>query len=158
MGTRTALLVVTIAVATLAVACGRASEADINQALGITPVPTVSAEQRAAESAAAAASASARSAAAAMGSQVVGAAPQGDVTVGRRQFTTLCAGCHRAGGAGPDILAPGSAGAGLTYETLLPLLREGTGHPVPPGPFPATRLSDAAIAGLAAYIQQQAGS
>ncbi len=156
MGKRALLLVASIAVASLAVACGRASEAEINQALGITPTPTASSEQLAAQSAAA----SATSAAAAMtiASPGAEAAAIGDVTRGRRQFTTQCAGCHRAGGAGPDILSPGGPGSGVTVDTLLPLLREGTGHPVPPGPYPPTRLSDGAVADIVAYVRDQAGS
>ena len=155
MGKRAVLLVVTIAVATFAVACGRASEAEINQALGITPTPTASAEQVAAQSVAAA-SAAAHAGASTSGSPMAGAAAVGDVTAGRRQFTTQCAGCHRAGGAGPDILSPGSAGTHVSFETLLPLVRQGTGHPAPPGPYPATRLSDDAVADIAAYIRDQA--
>ena len=157
MGKRGLLLVVTIAVATLAVACGRASEAEINQALGITPIPTASMEQLAAQ-AVAAASATSRAAAATVASPGAGTAPVGDVTRGRRQFTTQCAGCHRAGVAAPDLVSPGGVGAGITLDTLLPLVRQGTGHPVPPGPYSATRLSDAAVADIAAYIRDQAGS
>jgi len=156
MAKRAALLIVLIAVAVGVAACGRASQAEIDQALGITPTPTPSQEQIAASTAAAASAAAAQTAAAANPAPAAQAAAVGDVSRGSRQFTTQCAGCHRPGGPGGDILAPGGPGVDVTYETLLPLLREGTGHPVPPGPFPPTRLSDSAVQDLAAFIRSRA--
>ena len=153
---RRALLVTAlIGVAAAVAACGRATEEDINQALGITPTPTASAAQIATGTAAASATAAARAAAASS----PGAGPAvalGDVTRGRRHFQTQCAGCHRPGGAGPDILAAGGAGANVTLESLEPLIREGTGHS-PPGPYRTTEISDAALRDIAAYIRSSAG-
>ena len=158
MRTRAFLLLVVIGVALVAVACGRASTDDINQALGITPTATASAEKIAA--AAAAATRSAESAAAASSPGAGGgevAAVVGDVRRGSNQFRQVCAGCHRPNGPGGDLLAAGGPGANVTAETLRPLVREGTNHN-PPGPYPTTRVSDAAINDLAAYILSEAGA
>lgn len=148
---RFVLLVSLITIALGAAACGRATEDQINQALGITPTATQSAEQVAAATEAASATAAARELAASS----PGAAVLGDVTQGKRQFQTQCSGCHRPGGAGPDILSPGSPGATASAETLLPLVREGTGH-TPPGPYPKTLISDKQVADIAAYLRDQA--
>src|SRR5688500_8750537 len=72
-------------------------------------------------------------------------AASGDETEGKRQFNTWCTGCHGPGGNAPDLLAPGSQGAGVIFETLLPLVRDGDGHSVPPGPYRPTELSDRQI-------------
>ena len=143
-----------VSVALVGAACGRATEDQINQALGITPTATLSAEQIAAATEAASATAAARLLAASS----PGAASQGDVTQGRRQFTTWCSGCHGPGGAGPDILSPGSAGSSVTADSLLPLVREGTGHASPPGPYLPTEISDDQIADIAAYLNSEAAS
>lgn len=155
MGTRATFLVVLLGVAIGVAACGRASQIEIDQALGITPTPTLSGEQIAASAAAAASAVAARTAAAdtAQGGQ---AAALGDVSRGSRQFTTQCAGCHRPNGPGGDILAPGSAGADVSYDLLFPMIRDGAGHAAPPGPYPATLLNDEAIRDIAAFIQSRA--
>lgn len=160
-------LVAAVVVAVLAVACGRASEAEINQALGITPTATASAEQLATGTAAAAATSDARTAVAAAPAispkagespaAAAAAAVAGDVTRGRVQFLTNCQGCHGPAGNGGNLLAAGGAGATMAFESVLPLIREGTGHPVPPGPYPATRLSDSNIRDLVAFVRAQAG-
>jgi mono/diheme cytochrome c family protein len=149
---RLAVLVALITVALAAAACGRATEDQINQALGITPTATQSAEQIASATESASATAAARLLAASS----PGAVALGDVTQGSRQFQTWCAGCHRPGGAGPDILSPGSAGASISAETLLPLVREGVGHSKPPGPYRTTEISDKQVADIAAYLNAQA--
>lgn len=156
MRTRAFSLVSVTALVLLVAACGRATDAEIDQALGITPTATASAAQLATGTARAAAAATQAAVAAAGGSPGAEVAAVGDVTRGSRQFTVSCMGCHRAGGAGPDLLAPGGPGAAASAATLLPLLREGVGHAVPPGPYTATELSDATIANLAAYIQSRA--
>lgn len=150
---RLVLLVTTIGIAVFAAGCGRATPEQINQALGITPTATLSAEQIAAETAAA----STATAAHELAMSSPGAVALGDVTQGKRQFGTWCAGCHSAGGAGPDILSPGSPGASVTAETLLPLVREGKGH-TPPGPYKTTEISDKQVKDVAAYILTSAGS
>lgn len=66
-------------------------------------------------------------------------------------------GATAPGGAGPDILAPGSPGASVTADSLLPLIREGEGH-TPPGPYKPTEISDKQIADIAAYLLTSPGS
>ena len=150
---RFTLLVTVVAIALVAAACGRATEDQINQALGITPTPTLSAEQIASATEAASATAAARLLAASSPDAVA----LGDVTQGSRQFNTWCSGCHGPGGAGPDILSPGSPGASVTADSLLPLIREGVGHAAPPGPYRVTELSDDQILDIAAYLSSEAG-
>jgi mono/diheme cytochrome c family protein len=153
---RFVLLVALITVALGAAACGRATEDQINQALGITPTATRSAEQIAAATEAASATAAGRLLAAS--SPGAAAAALGDVSQGSRQFQTWCSGCHGPGGVGPDIRSPGSPGATITAATLLPLVREGVGHPEPPNPpgvYRTTEISDKQVADIAAYLRDQ---
>jgi mono/diheme cytochrome c family protein len=150
---RSTLHVAIIAVVVLATACGRATKEQINQALGITPTPTH-------EALLAAASGTATGVGTA-GAATAGIAPVevlGDVTQGKRQFGTWCAGCHGPGGAGPDIRSPGSPGSTVTAESLLPLVRDAKGHSTPPGPYKPTEISDAQIADIAAYLRSEAAS
>ena len=152
---RSALLLALITVVLGAAACGRATEDQINQALGITPTATRSAEQIASATEAASATAAARLLAASS----PGTAAQGDISQGSRQFQTWCSGCHGPGGVGPDIRSPGSPGATVTTETLLALVREGVGHPEPPDPpgvYRVTEINDKQVADLAAYLNDQA--
>jgi mono/diheme cytochrome c family protein len=157
---RFVLLVSLITVALGAAACGRATEDQINQALGITPTATQSAEQIAAATEAASATAAARRLAASSpgAAGAAGAAVLGDVTQGSRQFQTWCSGCHGPGGQGPDIRSPGSPGESVTAESLLALVREGVGHPAPPDPpgvYRTTEITDKQVADLAAYLRDQ---
>ena len=149
---RFSVLVTLIAVALLGVACGRATEEQINQALGITPTATMSAEQIASATDAASATAAARE----LALSSPGASALGDVTQGARQFQTWCSGCHGPGGMGPDIRSPGSPGASVTADSLLPLVREGEGHSTPPGPYKTTEITDSQVADIAAYLNDQA--
>ena len=110
LGLMTTVVAITLTVA----ACGRATEDQINQALGITPTATMSAEQIVESTAAASATSAARELALAS----PGAAAAGDVTAGKRQFDTWCIGCHGPGGVGPDILSPGSPGSTVDPATL----------------------------------------
>ena len=147
---RFTLLVTLVSVVLVGAACGRATEQQINQALGITPTATMSAEQIASATEAANATATSRALALASPGGALG-----DVTQGARQFQTWCAGCHTPGGMGPDIRAPGSAGASATADSLLPLVREGEGHD-PPGPYLSTEITGGQIADIAAYLNEQA--
>src|SRR4051794_7573799 len=143
---RASLLVAIVAVVVLATACGRATEEQINRALGLTPTATHESLLAASGTATGAGTA---------GAGASGASPVvalGDVVKGKRQFGTWCAGCHGPGGAGPDIRSPGSAGSTITAESLLPLVRNGTGHPTPPGPYKSTEISDSQVADIAAYL------
>ena len=152
---RFTVLVTLVSVALLGAACGRATEEEINQALGITPTATMSAAQIASATEAASATAAARALALAS----PGAGALGDVIQGARQFQTWCLGCHGPGGIGPDIRAAGSPGASVTSESLLQLVREGVGHPEPPDPpgvYTSTEISDKQVADIAAYLNEQA--
>ena len=151
---RATLLFTVVALAVVSAACGRATEDQINQALGITPTATLSAEQIASATEAASATAAARL----MAASSPGAVAAGDVTQGSRQFNTWCSGCHGPGGAGPDIRSPGSPGASVTAESLLPLIREADGHSTPPGPYLPTEITDGQIADIAAYLNSESAS
>ena len=154
-GRRGGVLIGVASIVLLVAACGRASEAEINQALGITPSPTLSAERLATGTAAAQAAAATRAAAAASPGSGGQVAAVGDVSRGSRQFTTWCFNCHGPAGA-VKLLEPGGPGAAVTAENLLPLLRDAPGHAVPPGPYTTTEIPDAAVADLAAYILSKA--
>jgi mono/diheme cytochrome c family protein len=158
MAKRGLMLATTLAAAIGLAACGRATDDEINQILGITPTPTPSAEELAEATAAASATAAARESAIASPGAAGAAVAMGDVVSGRRQFTTWCAGCHGPGGSGPALLEAGGPGAQVTASGLLPLIREGDGHGVPPGPFRETEISDDQVLDLAAYIRDEAGA
>ena len=156
MAKRAFLLVTVIGVAVTVAACGRATPAQIESALGITSSPTQSVADIAAATSSAAAVASAR-AAAASSSSPGAAGASGDVALGARQFNTWCIGCHRAGGTprGPDILSPGTAGTGLAGPDLVTLIRAGSTTHMPT--YSTTELSDKQIIDLAAYVRSLAG-
>jgi mono/diheme cytochrome c family protein len=149
---RLTFMATVFSIALVAVSCGRATEDQINQALGITPTATLSAEQIALSTAAAGATSTAR----ALAASSPGAAAQGDVTLGKRQFDTWCVACHGPGGSGPDLLAAGGPGASVTPDLLLPIIREGAGEH-PPGVYKTTEITDKQVADVAAYIQSSAG-
>lgn len=151
---RISLLMTIGSIALLAAACGRATEQEINQALGITPTATLSAEAIASATEEASATAAARLVAASS----PGAVALGDITQGARQFQTWCSGCHGGGGSGPDILSPGSPGATVSGESLLPLIREAEGHASPPGPYLVTEITDKQVVDIAAYLNDQAAN
>jgi mono/diheme cytochrome c family protein len=129
----------------LVVACGRATDEQIDQALGITPTPTVDAELAARETEEAAAQA------ASPADENAGVA-----ALGQSKFQFNCQTCHSASGTGPDLLAKGGPGASLDYATLYPIVREGEGHSPSPGPIAEFTLTDADIANIGAYIREQA--
>jgi mono/diheme cytochrome c family protein len=158
---RAALLVTIGGLALLLVACGRASEADIFAAVGITPTATLSADQIAASTATASAQQTADAAAAgspAAGSPAAEVAALGDVNRGRSTFGTWCQNCHTPGGGGqaPDILAPAGPGADLALDTFTVFIREGETHP--PGPYRTSDFSDRQLGDLLAYILAESSS
>ena len=142
-------------VAIVLIACGRATDEQIDQALGITPTstidPTVSSNE----------TATAEAAELAVGSPGSGSAvpvvATGNPVLGKSKFQFVCLMCHKVGGTGtaPDILAPGGAGAGTTMNELTVIVREGKDHP--PGPYADFQVTDADIANILAYILEQAG-
>lgn len=148
------LILATVVVSAIGLAaCGRATEEQINQALGITPTPTQSAEEIAQATAAASATALAREQAAATpggGAAVF----LGDATAGKMTFTMWCAACHGPGGNGGNILEPGGVAAAYTPEKFTALVREGAGHN-PPGPYQSFQISDRALEDLGAYVNAE---
>ena len=141
---RSAFLTV-VALALFAVACGRATEEQIDQALGITPEPTSSATEVAEADQAA-------SAAASPADENVGVA-----ALGRTKFQFNCQTCHSATGSAPTLVEVGGPYANLDYATLYPIVREGAGGHTPrPGPIPEFTLTDGDIANIAAFIREQA--
>ena len=151
-----AMLLVVFAVALAVTACGRATDEQINQALGITPTPTPSLDDLATSTAAAEAAEATRLAEVASPS---GDAPValGNVSLGRSQFQTNCMGCHGPfSQIGPKLLEPGGVAVDLTLEEMQAVVREGEGHPTPPGPYPQSRIADSAIRDLYAYILSEA--
>jgi mono/diheme cytochrome c family protein len=150
-------LITVVGLATLAVACGRATEDDINSALGITPTPTMSAEQQ--ETATAEANANATEAAAIAG----GASPAdaaaddtnlaalGNVMLGRTGFAVQCQRCHNPAGTGVDNPANG-----LSDVQLYSLIVDGTNHgPDVGGPGALATLTDKQIYDLIAFVRSQ---
>jgi mono/diheme cytochrome c family protein len=148
------LIVVTIALGVAA--CGRATDEQIDQALGITPTPTPSAGDLATSTAQAEATEEARLAALASPQGETAAVALGDVTRGRTQFLTNCMGCHGPGSRGPNLLQAGGPGTGMTPERMMAVVRDGEGHPDPPGPYPQSRVADSAIRDITAYVISEA--
>jgi mono/diheme cytochrome c family protein len=136
-----------VAVILFAVACGRATEEQIDQALGITPEPTSSATELAQADDGAAASAVASPA-----DEMAGVA-----ALGRTKFQFNCQTCHSVTGTAPNLLEPGGPYAAIDYATLYPIVREGAGgHEERPGPIEEFTLTDDDIANIGAFIREQA--
>ncbi len=151
------LLVTMLSVLIIAVACGRASEEDINNALGIKPTATLSDEQiaqatKAAEAAASAIAAGATPVTAAAAISI----PEGDVKLGLQQFQFQCVTCHRADGSGsaPSLTGPDSPVADMSDVAVFDLVRNGTGH-TGQQPISAVRISDKQLASIIMYIRSQ---
>lgn len=155
MRERAALLVVSVGVALLAVACGRATQEEINQALGITPTATLSPGDIATSTARALAAASARAVAGSPGATPGGLAIVGDVVQGRQAFQFRCARCHRAADSpqGPTLAGPNSPVTRMTDQQIVELIRTGEGHSAPPGPISVTDLPDSQLANIIAYLR-----
>lgn len=148
--TKALLLVGMIGMTLLVAACGRASDAEIFEAIGITPTPTQSPEQIATATAVVAAQQTAV-AAAASSPGAGGAVAMGDITRGERTFNSNCVRCHSAGGNGGDLLAAGGPASALTLDSLTTLVREAPNH-TPPGPYQSFQISDRALNDLLAYL------
>jgi mono/diheme cytochrome c family protein len=148
MAKRGVILATVIASAIGLAACGRATEEQINQALGITPTPTRTAEEIVEATAAAEATVAAREAAQATpgGADV---AFLGDATRGKNTFNMWCVACHGPGGTGGDIMGLD----GYTPDTFMTLVRTGEGHP--PGPYQSFQITDSAVMDLGAYLASE---
>lgn len=157
---RGGLLLCLLLVAITAVACGRASEDEINSALGITPTVTPNAEQIAAATSTTAAQQTAVAGAAAGTPESGDAAAalllaNGNVSLGQTPFFQNCLTCHGAGGSGGQLNAANDAD--LAAASFVALIREGDGHPVPPGPFAVNRISDQQLRDLYAWLVSVSG-
>ena len=160
---RLSFLAMCAVIAVVAVACGRASEEDINNALNITPTPTLSTQQVAEQTAAAQSEQSTREAAqAALASPgatggAVDLASAGNPNTGRIAFLQRCQSCHRpgGGGAGPDLSGPNNPAVALTDQQIVDLLRTGEGHATPPGPLSEVDLNEKQMVDILAFIRQQ---
>lgn len=155
-------LIAVICLATFAVACGRASEADINAALGITPTPTMSADDMATSTAQASENAT-RVAGGGEGedtaaSDTTDLAGLGNPLIGRTSFLSNCTGCHVANGSGAAPPIPGANGiaAPLSDMQLYNVVREGTNHGEDVGgPGARANLTDKQIYDMIAFIRNQ---
>lgn len=161
--TRFSFLAMVALVAVIAVACGRASPDDIDNALGITSTATLS-EADVAQLTAEAVSAqeTREAAAAAIGSPGSGDGPvdlaaAGNPLMGRTAFQQRCVGCHRVGGAGPapELSGPDNPAVAYSDQELVDLLRTGEGHASPPGPLSEVDVNEQQMLNILAYIREQ---
>lgn len=160
---RLSMLIVTGGLAVVLVACGRASPADIDAALGITPTVTLSAEEIVAGTEQAVASDQTRTAAQAqiaaspVDGQSVELAAAGNPTTGGTTFRLRCLGCHAVADSprGPTLAGPGNPTIALSDQQIFDLVRTGEGHAVPPGPFSTSDITDRQLIDILAYIRAQ---
>lgn len=160
--TRVSFLMMCAVIAVIAVACGRASQDDIYEALNITPTPTLSDQQIADNTAVAIAEAetevAVRTALAAspVDGQGANLAAAGDPVAGRTAFTQRCMGCHRAGGAGigPELAGPSNPAVELTDQEIIDLVRTGEGHGETV-PFTDVAIREEQLIDVLAYIREQ---
>ncbi|HQY31046.1 MAG TPA: cytochrome c [Thermomicrobiales bacterium] len=160
--TRISFLAMCVAITLIVVACGRASQDDIDNALGITQVPTLSAEEQAQATELAISKEGTREAYATQlaaspgaGGGSVDIASAGNPALGASTFMMRCMGCHKAGGMAPDLAGPSSPLIAMTDQQILDLLRTGTGH-TPPGPLTTVDISDSQMPNLLAYLRDKA--
>lgn len=161
--TRLSFLAMCATIGIVAVACGRASQDDINNALNITVTATMS-EQEIAQSTEQAESELATQQAAQSSLSSPGAdgaavdlASAGNATMGRTAFLMRCQGCHvPAGtGAGPALSGPDNPAVALSDQELVDLLRTGEGHANPPGPLSEVDVNEQQMIDILAFIRQQ---
>lgn len=157
LAARASLLAVSLVLVLVAVACGRASEDDINAALGITPSPTLNTEQVAAATGTAVALATSRAELAASpgtgggGGDAAMFLAGGDVTRGQVVFLQNCQSCHGGAPTAPNLMQP-NPDVDLSPERFLAVVRNGEGHQPRPGPMGAQRISDESLRNLYAFI------
>lgn len=156
MRKRGSVLALTFLSVLIVVACGRASEQEINNALGIEPTATLSDQQIAQATEAAVAAASVIAAGGSAVPADPNALPVGDVRLGQQQFQFQCLACHQPSGAGqgPALTVPDSPVIAMTDQELFDLVRDGEGH-TGQQPISALRLSDNQLASIIAYIRDQ---
>ena len=159
MRRRGTILLTALGVAVFAAACGRASDDEINDLLGIVPTPTLTGAQIAMATSEAQAEASAQAAALESGSSPVAVAggfdaSEGNVTLGRQQLQFQCQQCHRpdGAGAGPALAIADSPVDALTDDQVATLVRDGHGGA---DGYTVARLNDDQLASIIAFIRQQ---
>ena len=150
-------------IAVIAVACGRASQDEVYQALGITPTPTLSEQQIAENTAVAVAEAetevavqTAIAASPVDGGGSVDLAAAGNPLSGRTSFQQRCMSCHRVGGAGPapELAGPGNPATTLTDQEIIELVRTGEGHGET-APFDEVAIREEQLIDVLAFIREQ---
>lgn len=166
MRKRLIFLITTFGIAVIAVACGRATQEEIDSALGITPTATFSAEQIATGTELAISADQTRSAALAAienggSGSPVSLADAGDVVQGKTQFQLRCLNCHKVSGSGvaPSLAGVDNPATKYTDIELRDLVRTGVGHVderTPPGPLSSVTISDRQLINIIAYIRSQA--
>jgi mono/diheme cytochrome c family protein len=155
------MLASVVFIAVIAVACGRASEDDINSALGITPTATLSADAQITATAAAAARATdaALGIAPSPGSQDnVDLASLGNLTLGRTTFAVQCQRCHTPNGAGAAAALSGAnnPAAALSDSEIYSVIKDGTNHSKEAGgPGALGTLTDKQIYDIIAFLRGQ---
>lgn len=161
--TRLSFLMMCGLIAVIAVACGRASQDEVYQALGITPTPTLSEQQIADNTAVAVAEAetevaveTALAASPVDGGGGANLAAAGDPVAGRIAFQQRCIGCHRVGGAGPgpELAGPGNPATALTDQEIIDLVRTGEGHGETV-PFDEVAIREDQLIDVLAFIREQ---
>lgn len=157
---RAGILVTTVAVAMIAVACGRATKTEINAALGITPTATLTAAEMVAATEAADARSTAQAVAEAGGTPYVDdnvdLAALGNVTQGQTRALVACNQCHAAGKPGGVLAGAGSAASGLTDQQIYDTIKLGTNHGQDVGgPGPETKLTEQDIYNIIAFIRSK---
>jgi mono/diheme cytochrome c family protein len=163
MRRRLTFLITTIGIAVFAVACGRATQDEINSALGITPTATLSVEQVATGTALAISTDQTRTAAvAAMTANPGSGSPVSlvdvaDIVQGKTQFQLRCLNCHKVSGSGSASALAGVDNPATTYsdQELIDLIRSGEGHAAPPGPLTSVTISDRQLINIIGYIRDQ---
>jgi mono/diheme cytochrome c family protein len=163
--TRFSFLVMALLVSVIAVACGRASPDDIDNALGITSTATLSeadvaqltAQAEADQQTREAAQAALASPGAGGGGGDIDLASAGNPVQGRTAFLQRCQSCHRPGGAGPapELAGPGNPATNYSDQELVDLLRTGEGHATPPGPLNEVAVNEAQMINILAFIREQ---
>ena len=163
--TRFSFLAMVVLIAIIAVACGRASPADIDEALGITSTATLSEADVAQLTQEAISEQETREAAQEQllsGSPPADGSPvdlasAGDPVAGRTAYLQRCQSCHKPGGAGPapDLTGPDSPAAQYSDAELVELLRTGEGHADPPGPLDEVAVNEKQMLNILAYIREQ---
>jgi mono/diheme cytochrome c family protein len=164
--TRFSFLAMVVLVAIIAVACGRASPEEIDEALGITSTATLSDAEVAQLTSEAVSQKETREAAQASldsgtpnaDGSPVDLASAGDPVAGRTAYLQRCQSCHRPGGAGPapDLAGADSPANNYSDAELVELLRTGEGHADPPGPLDEVAVNEQQMLNILAYVREQA--